>query len=78
MKRGLLGGSLRVATTGDRHEEALCSILHAGLDLRLGRQRGSKVARVDIARCLAEANWHMLTKGEPFAPAGPAHSALVT
>ena len=43
---------------------------------RLGRQRGSKVARVDIARCVAEANWHMLTKGEPFAPAGPAHSAL--
>lgn len=44
---------------------------------RLGRQRGSKVARVDIARRVAEANWHMLTKGEPFAPAGPAHSALV-
>ena len=44
---------------------------------RLGRQRGAKVARVDIARRLAEANWHMLTKGEPFAPAGPARSALV-
>lgn len=44
---------------------------------RLGRQRGSKVARVDIARRVAEANWHMLTKGEPFAPAGPAHSTLV-
>jgi hypothetical protein len=26
---------------------------------------------------IAEANWHMLTKGEPFAPAGPAHCALV-
>jgi transposase len=38
---------------------------------RLGRQRGSKVARVEIARKLAEAVWHMLTKGEPFAPAGP-------
>jgi transposase len=44
---------------------------------RLGRQRGAKVARVDIARRLAEANWHMLTKGEPFAPAGPTHTALV-
>jgi transposase len=44
---------------------------------RLGRQRGAKVARVDIARRLAEAHWHMLTKGEPFAPAGPAPSALV-
>jgi transposase len=39
--------------------------------VRLGRQRGAKVARVDIARKLTEAIWHMLTKGEPFAPAGP-------
>ena len=39
---------------------------------RLGRQRGAKVARVDIARLLAEAIWHVLTKKEPFAPAGPA------
>ena len=38
---------------------------------RLGRQRGAKVARVDIARKLAEAIWHVLTKHEPFAPAGP-------
>jgi hypothetical protein len=29
---------------------------------RLGRQRGSKVARVDIARELATAIWHMLTQ----------------
>lgn len=36
---------------------------------RLGRQRGKKVARVELARKLAEAIWHMLTKGEPFAPA---------
>ena len=39
---------------------------------RLGRQRGAKVARIDIARLLAEAIWHVLTKREPFAPAGPA------
>ena len=39
---------------------------------RLGRQRGKKIARVDIARRLAEAIWHMLRKGEPFAPAGAA------
>jgi len=39
---------------------------------RLGRQRGAKVARVDLARQLAEAIWHVLTKHEPFAPAGPA------
>jgi hypothetical protein len=39
---------------------------------RLGRQRGAKVARIDIARKLAEAIWHILTRNEPFAPAGPA------
>jgi transposase len=39
---------------------------------RLGRGRGAKVARIDIARQLAEAIWHVLSKNEPFAPAGPA------
>jgi transposase len=43
---------------------------------RLGKQRGSKVARVEIARELSAAIWHMLTRNEPFAPAGPA-SCLV-
>lgn len=36
---------------------------------RLGRHRGAKVAQVDIARCLAQAIWHMLTRSRPFAPA---------
>jgi len=36
---------------------------------RLGKQRGAKVAQVDIARRLAEAIWHMLTRQQPFAPA---------
>jgi transposase len=39
--------------------------------IRLGRQRGPKVARIEVARKLTEAIWHMLTTGEPFAPAGP-------
>jgi transposase len=39
---------------------------------RLGRQRGAKVAQVDIARRLAHAIWHMLTQNEPFAPRGAA------
>ena len=43
---------------------------------RLGRQRGAKVARVEVARKLSEAIWYMLTRSETFAPAGPA-SALV-
>jgi len=37
---------------------------------RLGKQRGPKVAQIDIARRLAEAIWHMLTRNQPFAPAG--------
>jgi transposase len=37
---------------------------------RLGRQRGAKVAQVDIACRLAQAIWHVLTRDQPFAPAG--------
>ena len=37
---------------------------------RLGKQRGAKVAQIDLARRLAEAIWHMLTRNQPFAPAG--------
>jgi transposase len=36
---------------------------------RLGKQRGAKVAQIDIARKLTEAIWHMLTRNERFAPA---------
>jgi transposase len=36
---------------------------------RLGKQRGAKVAQIDIARRLSEAIWHMLTNNQPFAPA---------
>jgi transposase len=39
---------------------------------RLGRQRGAKVAQIDIARRLSEAIWHMLTRNQPFSPAGAA------
>ena len=38
--------------------------------LRLGKQRGPKVAQIDLARRLTEAIWHMLTHNHPFAPAG--------
>lgn len=37
---------------------------------RLGRNRGAKIATITVARKLAEASWWMLSKGEPFAPAG--------
>ena len=37
---------------------------------RLGRQRGPKVAQIELSRTLTEAIWHMLTRNQPFAPAG--------
>jgi transposase len=39
---------------------------------RLGKQRGAKVAQIEIARRLAHAIWHMLTRKEEFAPRGVA------
>jgi transposase len=39
---------------------------------RLGKQRGAKVAQIDIARRLAHAIWHMLSRGQEFAPRGAA------
>lgn len=38
---------------------------------RLGKQRGSRIARVELARELATAIWYMLTRQEPFRAAGP-------
>ena len=37
---------------------------------RLGKQRGPRVAQVDVARRLAHAIWHLLTHNQRFAPAG--------
>ena len=37
---------------------------------RVGRQRGAKVAQIQLARTLTEAIWHMLTRNQQFAPAG--------
>jgi transposase len=37
---------------------------------RLGRQRGPKVAQIELSRKLTEAIWHMLTRNQSFAPAG--------
>ena len=37
--------------------------------VRLGRQRGPKIARIGVARKLAEAIWHMLQTGSQFSPA---------
>jgi transposase len=37
---------------------------------RHGRKRGTKIAALTIARKLAESIWHMLSRNQPFAPAG--------
>jgi len=37
---------------------------------RLGRQRGLKVAEIELSRKLTEAIWYMLTRNQPFAPTG--------
>jgi transposase len=42
---------------------------------RLGRQRGAKVAQIDIARRLTEAIWQMLTRNQPFNPTPAAGGA---
>jgi transposase len=39
---------------------------------RLGRQRGAKVAQLELARKLTEAIWYMLTRSQPFKPFTPA------
>jgi transposase len=46
--------------------------LYQSTKKRLGKQRGSRVAAIVVARRLAEASWWMLTRDEPFAPAGAA------
>ena len=42
---------------------------------RLGKQRGARVAQVDLARKLTEAIWHMLTTNQPFNPQAAAGGA---
>jgi len=44
------------------------------MQTRHGKKRGTKIAAIEIARRLAEANWHMLTSNQPFTPAGAAAS----
>jgi transposase len=37
---------------------------------RIGKQRGTQVAQIDLARRLSEAIWHMLSRNQAFAPKG--------
>ena len=65
---------IEAATHAARHPVYAARYQHT--KTRLGRQCGPSVARVDIARRLTEAIWHMLTTGKPFAPAGATTTAL--
>lgn len=40
---------------------------------RPGKQRGGRIARIELARELATVIWHMLTRQEPFRAAGPSN-----
>jgi transposase len=61
---------IEAATHACRHE--LYRDRYQATKKRLGKQRGAKVAQIELARRLAEAIWHMLTRDQPFAPAGAA------
>jgi transposase len=53
-----------------------CSERYQRTKRRLGKQRGAKVAQVDIARRLTIALWHMLSDSEPFNAAAPGGAAF--
>ena len=59
---------MEAATTACRHP--VYAERYQRTKQRLGRHRGAKVAQIEIARRLTEAIWHMLTRNQPFAPAG--------
>lgn len=59
---------IEAAHTAARHP--LYQQRYSATKKRLGKQRGSKVAAVELARTLAEAIWYMLTRHQVFAPAG--------
>jgi transposase len=44
---------------------------HQQTKARMGKHRGTAVARVELARKIAEAIWYMLTRHQAFSPAGP-------
>jgi transposase len=59
---------MEAATHACRHE--LYRDRYQQTKRRLGKQRGAKVAQVELARKLSQAIWYMLTRNQPFAPVG--------
>lgn len=62
LRYALWEATLRAASHPAYHER------YQRTKARLGRERGPKVARLEVARSLAQAIWYMLQKNEPFAP----------
>jgi transposase len=60
---------IEAAMHAARHERFARKYEHT--KRRLGKQRGSRIARVELARELATVIWHMLTRQEPFRAGGP-------
>jgi transposase len=59
---------VEAAVHGNRHPAY--RDLYQSTKKRAGKQRGARVAQVTVARKLTEAIWFMLTRNQPFAPAG--------
>ncbi len=59
---------IEAATTAAR--DPIYHELYQATKKRAGKQRGAKVAQITVARKLTEACWYMLTRTQPFAPAG--------
>ncbi len=64
LRWGLMEAAIHAAT------HPLYKERYQRLRRRHGRQRGPKVAQIDLSRQLAKAIWYMLTRNQPFAPAG--------
>jgi hypothetical protein len=62
------GALMEAATNASKHR--LYRDRYQQTKQRVGRQRGAKVAQIELARTLTEAIWHMLTRNQTFAPAG--------
>jgi transposase len=61
-------GADRAAHTAARHPRY--RPIRERMRARHGKKRGTKIAAIEIARRQTEAIWHMLTRNQPFAPAG--------
>jgi transposase len=62
-------GLMEAAIAASSHPP--CNDRYQRTKRRLGRQRGAKVAQIELARRLTEAIWYMLTRNQPFKPFVP-------